>query len=70
MADLVIDKGRDNGRLESKALPESTGNVVFAPSFPHLKMSGRTDAALAGIEAKHHLAERHLIKAAAQLWLY
>ena len=70
MADLVIDKGRHHSRLEAKALPEATGNVVFAPSFPHLKMSGRADAALAGIEAKHHLAERHLIKPTAQLWLY
>jgi hypothetical protein len=37
--------------------PESARTVVFFAPLPSLKVSGRTDALFAGIEAQHYLAE-------------
>jgi hypothetical protein len=55
MANLVIDKRRDDGRTKTKAFPETSGNVVFSTAFPCLKLSCRSYAPLSRVETQHYL---------------
>ena len=69
-ADRVVHERRDDGGLEAEAALEAAGHVVFAAAFPDLEGARGVDAALAGIEAQHHLAEAHEVEAAAGLGLH
>jgi len=62
VADLVVDEGGADGGLQAEALPEAARGVVLAAAFPGGEVAGGADAALAGIEAEHDLAERDLVK--------
>ena len=57
-ADRVIDERGDDGTAQAEAAAQAAGDVVLAAAFPDAEAAGTDDAAFAGIEAEHDLAER------------
>ena len=53
----VICECGNNGCFESKAAPQTTGDVVLTAAFPSVELPGGADSSLAGVEAEHDLAE-------------
>ena len=68
-AHRVVDQRGHHRRVQAEAALEAAGDVVFAAALPHLERARGVDAALAGVEAEHHLAEAHLVPAAGRLVL-
>ena len=68
-AHRVVDEGRHHRGVEAEAALEAAGHVVLAAAFPDLEGARGVDAALAGVEAQHHLAQAHQVEAAAVLGL-
>ena len=60
-ADLVVDEGGDDGGAQAEAAAQAAGDVVLAAALPRRELTGRADAALAGIQPEHDLAERHCV---------
>jgi hypothetical protein len=60
---VVHESGDDRGP-EAEAAPQAAGHVVLAAAFPDLEAARGVDAALAGIEAEHHLAQAHEVPSA------
>ena len=58
-AHRVVGERRHDRGGQAEAAPQPARDVVLAAAFPHLERAGGVDAAVAGIEAQHHLAERH-----------
>jgi hypothetical protein len=56
-ADGILWKSSDDCRAQAEAFAHPTGDIVFASAFPGIELARRPDAALAGIEAKHHLSK-------------
>src|SRR5207253_2107549 len=56
-SDRIVDERRDDRGVESEAAAQSARDVVLAAALPRLKRARRGDAAVAGIESQHHLAE-------------
>src|SRR5206468_4185067 len=56
-ADGIVDQRGDDGRAQAEAAAKTTGHVVLATAFPHLKRAGGGHATLSRVEAQHHLAE-------------
>ena len=54
---------------QAEAALEAAGDVVFAAAFPDLERARGVHAALAGVEAQHHLAEADLVPAAGRFVL-
>ena len=49
-------------RAQAEALAQPARDVVFAAALPDLELARGADAALAGVEAEHDFAERHLVE--------
>src|SRR5262249_40381582 len=60
-ADRIVDQRGNDRRAHPEAAPQPARDVVFAAALPHMKRTGGCDAALAGIQAEHHLAETYEI---------
>src|SRR5262249_17915836 len=60
-ADGVVDQRRHQRRLQAEAALEPARDVVLAAAFPDLEAPRGVDAALAGIQAEHHLAQAHQV---------
>ncbi len=58
MPDLVVHERGDDSATQPEHAAQAADDVVLATAFPRLEAAGRTDAALAGIEPQHHLAQR------------
>jgi hypothetical protein len=63
-SDRVVGERGGNGCAQSETAPQRTRDVVFAAALPHLKTARGVDAAFAGIEAQHHLAQAHDVQTA------
>ena len=63
-ADLVVGERGDDGGAQAEAAAQAAGDVVLAAALPDLEGAGGADAALARVEAQHHLAEGHRVVAA------
>ena len=60
-AEVVLRQRGDDGGALLPALPHRARDVVLAAAFPHLEAARVAHAAEAGVEAQHHLAERHAV---------
>jgi hypothetical protein len=60
----ILRQGCCNGRAQLKAAPQAARHVVFAAALPRREVAGGMDAALAGIKAKHDLAQADALPAA------
>ena len=63
-ADLVVGEGADEAGAQAEAAAQAARDVVLAAALPDAELARRADAPVAGIEAEHHLAERHQVEAA------
>ena len=66
-AHLVFGQRGGNGGAQPKTAPQAAGNVIFAAALPHLELPRGVDAALAGIEAKHHFAQAQAVPASGRI---
>ncbi len=57
-AHLVVHERSHHAGAQAKALGKATRHVIFAAAFPRAELSRGADAALAGVQAEHDLAER------------
>jgi hypothetical protein len=65
-----IGEGSGDGRTKAQAAARAGGPTILAASIPHMKCARRVDAALSGIEAKHHFAKAQTIPAALRIGEY
>ena len=63
-ADLVVGQRGDDRGAQAEAAAQAAGDVVLAAALPDVERARGADAALAGVEAQHHLAERDEVEAA------
>ena len=62
--DRVIGESGDDRRIETEAALEAARDVIFAAALVNVETAGRGHPLVAGIEAQHHLAQRHQVPAA------
>ena len=60
-ADLVVREGRQHAGVHAEALVQAAHHVVLAAALPGAERPGGADAALAGIQAQHDLAQGHRV---------
>src|SRR5215831_6063081 len=60
-ADVVVGQCGDNGGPQAEAAPQPAGDVVFPASLPCGNRPGIADAALAWVQAEHHLAQGYQV---------
>ena len=60
---IVGQRGNDR-RAQAETAPQAARDVVLAAAFPGPKRSRRVNAIFTGVQAKHDLAEAHLIETA------
>jgi hypothetical protein len=63
--DRVVDERRDHRRVQAEAALEPARHIVFAAALPDLERTRGVDAAGAGIQAEHDLAQADQVVAAA-----
>ncbi len=63
-ANGVVGQSGGDGGAQAKAAAQAAGHVVFAAALPDLEVARGVDAALAGIEAEHDLAQAEAVPAA------
>ncbi len=56
---VVLAQCGDDRGAQPEAAAQAAGHVVLAAALPYPELAGCAYAPLAGIEAEHHLAERH-----------
>ena len=61
VADFVVHQGGADSGAKTEAFAKSSRCVVFAAALPSCELAGSSYAALAGIEAQHHLTEGDLV---------
>ena len=63
--DGVIGERGGDGGAQAKAAAQAAGHVVFAATFPCLKLARGVNTHVAGIEAKHDFAQAEAVPATA-----
>ena len=60
--DFIIDESCSHRGTVAETFTETTGDVIFAATFPDFEFTSGADAAFTWVEAKHNFTERDLVE--------